>query len=79
MTRARPLKKKYLVSGYLTISVFKVIEADSPEDAKAKAEDLACPSLCHQCDGAGENDKSSWTLNGFDGPPEGAVRYVSER
>lgn len=36
---------KYNVNGYLTISVFAVVEADSEDDAHAKASDLACPSL----------------------------------
>lgn len=69
---------KYIVSGYLTISVVKEIEADSPEEAKAKAEQLSCPSLCHHCENAGDDDKDSWTLNGFDDPPDDAVHDVEE-
>lgn len=69
---------KYRVSGYLTISVTKVVEAESEEQAKQKALELCCPSLCHQCDGAGDDDPDAWTLNGFDDPPEDAVNHVEE-
>jgi hypothetical protein len=68
---------KFLVSGYLTVSVFAVIEAATPEEAKAKAENLAAPSLCHACENAGGGDHE-WTLNGFDDPPEDAVHDVQE-
>lgn len=67
---------KYHVAGYLTISVFKVVEASSEKEAREKAENLSCPSLCHQCDGAGDDDPDAWTLNGFDDPPEDAVKDV---
>lgn len=66
---------KYNISGYLTISAFAVVEADSEEEARAKAEQLATPSLCHQCADAGGGD-DTWQLNGFDDPPEDAVQYV---
>jgi len=67
---------KYIVSGYLTISVSKEIEAKSAKDAKRKAEELACPSLCHQCCQAGDDDHDAWPLNGFDDPPLDCVRNV---
>ncbi len=65
---------KYIVSGYLTISVCAEIEADSEAEAKTKAEALDTPPLCHQCDGSG--GEGCWTLNGFDDPPVDAVQDV---
>ena len=67
---------KYLVSGYLTISVRKVIEAYDEDAARAAAEDLAAPSLCHQCSSAGGDGE--WELNDFDDPPEDCIQDISE-
>lgn len=67
---------KYLVSGYLTISVFKVVEAESEAAARRYAEEsLSPPSLCHQCSSAGDGE-GTWELNGFDDPPEDVVQSV---
>jgi hypothetical protein len=66
---------RYNVSGYLTISVCAVIEAESEEEARTKAESLGAPSLCHQCAGAGGSN-GTWQLNEFDDPPEDAVQDV---
>ena len=65
----------YRVSGYLTMSCIADIEANSEEEARAKALGLSCPSLCHQCDDAG-GDGETWQLNGFDDPPEDAVHDI---
>ena len=65
---------KYIVSGYLTISVHAEVEAKSKEGAREKARELGVPGLCHQCDVAG--GEGEWTLNGFDDPPDDAVQNV---
>ena len=57
---------KFVVNGCLTISCYKVIEADSEEEAREKAMELSAPSLCHQCDSSGKHSNECWTLNGFD-------------
>lgn len=67
----------YRVSGYLTISVTKDIEADSEDGARALAQALQAPSLCHQCSDSGSDDADSWELNGFDDPPEDSVNDVT--
>lgn len=72
-------EKTYLVSGYLTISVFKEIRATSIEEARKKAEVLSTPGLCYHCDKAGEGDDDTWELNGFDDPPDDCVKYVEEQ
>lgn len=66
---------KYRISGYLTVSANAIVEAKDEAEARRKAADLACPSLCHQCEYAG-GDEGMWRLNGFDDPPEDAVQYV---
>lgn len=68
----------YLVSGYLTISVSKLIQAKSKAEARRRAGELSAPSLCHQCSCAGKDDEQAWELNGFDDPPEDAVREVEK-
>lgn len=65
----------YRVSGYLTISAFALVEAGSEKEAREKAGDLGCPSLCYQCSEAG-GDEQTWQLSGFDDPPEDAVQDV---
>ena len=69
-------KRKFRIYGYLTISVTAEIEAPNRSQAKILARDLAPPTLCHQCDGAGGD--GCWTLNGFDDPPDDAVQDVEE-
>jgi hypothetical protein len=68
---------KYIVSGYLTISAVVDIEAESPEEALQKAEELTTPSLCHQCASAG-GDEGTWQLNEFDDPPNDAVKHIMD-
>lgn len=68
-------RKVYRLSGYLTVSCVADIEANSEEEAREKAAQLSCPSLCHQCEDAG-GDPDTWQLNGFDDPPEDAVHDV---
>lgn len=41
--------KKFIVSGELTISTWKEIEASSKEEAREKARELCTPTLCHGC------------------------------
>lgn len=66
----------YIVSGYLTISVVKTVEAANEDEAREKAEGLSAPSLCHQCASAGDDDDDAWELNGFDDPPVDAVQHI---
>lgn len=40
---------KYLVTGYITISVSVEVEADSPKAARALARDAPMMTLCGQC------------------------------
>jgi len=70
--------KTYAVHGYLTISVFKEIKANSKKEARSIAEGLEIPGLCYQCDSAGEYDKDSWMLNGFGDPPDDCIQDISE-
>lgn len=65
----------YRVNGYLTMSCTADIEASSEEEARAKAAELQCPSICNQCSDAG-GDGETWQLNGFDDPPEDGVQEV---
>lgn len=59
---------KYRVQGLMTISVFVVVEADSAEEAREKAEDSAVQSLCNGC--ASPMDESEWHTSGeLDGTP----------
>jgi hypothetical protein len=70
------MSNTYYVSGYLTISVFKEIQAKNEKEARKKAEELCAPGLCHQCAGAGSEDPGQWELNDFDDPPDDAVQCV---
>ena len=66
---------KYRVWGYLTMSAYAEVEAGSEREAREKADQLGCPSLCHQCASAG-GDGDTWQLNEFDDPPNDAVQEV---
>lgn len=70
---------KYIVSGYLTVSVCAEVDAASPDEAKEKAMGLGAPSLCHHCSEAG-GDHDTWQINGgLDGcPPDDCVQDVTE-
>jgi len=70
--------KRYVVNGYLTISVYKVIEAKNKAEARRKAECLAAPSLCNQCSSAGEGADEEWELNEWDDPPEDAIKHIEK-
>jgi len=74
-----PATKRFIVSGYLTISVSKEIEAASAEEAKEKAQGLVTPSLCWQCESAGRDHDETWILNGFDDTPDDCVLEVVEK
>ena len=67
---------RYIVNGYLTVGCFKEIEADSENEAREKALDLSVPSLCWQCESAGDSDESAWSLNGIDDPPEDCIQSI---
>jgi hypothetical protein len=69
-------EREYIVSGYLTIGVSKIIRARSKKHARELAQDLNSPRLCYQCASAGEEDDDCWELNGFDEPPDDCVRDV---
>lgn len=69
---------KFQVSGYLTISVVKTVTARNAAHARKIAQGLAAPSLCWQCESAGESDPEAWELNGFDDPPDDAVRHIEK-
>lgn len=58
---------KYVVNGTATVSVFKVVEADSEDEAREKAETLVMLSLCWQCIYAGENSADTWQIDRIDG------------
>lgn len=57
---------KYRVSACVTISLHGYVEANSPQEAEEKANELSMPTLCYQCsDNQGED---SWSTSGeFDG------------
>ncbi len=64
-------KKRYRLSGTLTISVCTDVEAASPEEACKILEDEGRPvvTLCHQCSGG--NSFVEWVTSGeLDGEPE---------
>ena len=64
----------YVVSGYITASVVKEIEAKD----ELEAETLGVPSLCYQCSSAGGDSDDVWQLNELDGePPDDCVLDVS--
>jgi hypothetical protein len=68
---------KYRVHGAVTVSVFKTIYADTPEEAIAAAAELAMPSFCHQCERTGHGDPETWQFNGeLDGDAVGLSATV---
>lgn len=61
---------KYRLSAMVTISMIKVVDADSEKQALLMSNDLTVPALCHQCSCAGENYDDEWQLSGgLDGEP----------
>ena len=55
---------KFNVNAQVTISLYKRIEAGTPEEALEIAAGLAMPGLCHMCSEAGKGDDESWQLGG---------------
>ena len=66
----------FQVYGYLTITVYKEIEANSEEEAREKALCLAPPELCYHCSRAGCNDGGEWQLDGWDDPPDDVIQEI---
>jgi hypothetical protein len=56
--------QEYTVNGYATVTVVANIKARSKAEAIKKAQGLSLPNLCHQCDGAGNQDEGQWTISG---------------
>ncbi len=66
---AAPGKKRYRVTGTLTITVITDVEATSEADARDLALDLPVMTLCNQC--ADGDPKVHWITSGeLDGSPE---------
>lgn len=59
-------KKKWLVSGWASMSVNAEVEAATEEEAKELFLGLSAPSLCHQCSDKGGEDGETFQLNGWD-------------
>ncbi len=61
-------KRKYKVSGSVTISVYTEVEATSKAEAVRLAQEHPMQSFCHQCS-TGSPDEE-WTTSGeLDGEP----------
>jgi len=65
-----PRKKRFAVSGEVTISICVIVEAGTKEQAIELARDAPMMTLCHRCgDGASVHD-FEWRTNGdLDGEP----------
>jgi hypothetical protein len=62
--------KDYDVTAAVTISLHAHVTARSKKHAIELAQELALPSLCHQCSGGGEYTDGEWGLSGeLDGEP----------
>jgi len=62
------VKKQYLVTANITISLHCVVEADSFSAAKDLAMNMELPSFCHQCSGGDATEQ--WCNSGeYDGEP----------
>lgn len=59
--------RKYTVSAEVTISIWTIVEAASPEEAKEMAAERSMPSLCHQCAGSEGADEEWRTSGDLDG------------
>jgi hypothetical protein len=55
---------KFNVNARVTISLYKRIEAGTPEEAMEIAAGLAMPGLCYGCSEAGKDDDETWQLRG---------------
>lgn len=55
---------KFKMNAQVTISLYKRIEADTPEEAIEIAKGLAMPGLCYACSEAGKGDDELWQLGG---------------
>ena len=69
--------KKFIVSGELTISTWKEIEASSKEEAREKARELCTPTLCYGCAQQGHDDSNLWVVEELDG--ETIITRVEEK
>lgn len=66
-----PQKKKYIVSGEITISVHVEVEATSKKGAVDAALGAPMMSLCYQCARGSEEDEPEWRTSGeHDGVPD---------
>lgn len=62
-------KKRWLISGHLTVSILTEVEASTLEEAKKIAQKRDVQGLCSVCSTGDE--KVEWSLNGeLDGEPE---------
>ena len=62
---------KFTVHATAVVSLFKVVEAATADEARDLAEMLGTPTLCHHCCNAGGEDAETWQLSdGIDGSPE---------
>ena len=62
---------QFIVHARLSVSVFKVVEAASEDEARSCVESLGTPSLCAHCVSAGVRHAQSWGLSdGLDGEAE---------
>jgi hypothetical protein len=55
-------RKRYNVSGQITISMHTEVMASSPEEARKIAEERSIMSLCHQC--ASGEPAEEWVTSG---------------
>ncbi len=62
------MKKKYTITGMLTISVHTEIFANSEAEAMKKANRRSVQSLCHQC-ARGDSKMEFCTSGELDGEP----------
>jgi hypothetical protein len=53
---------RYVVYGTLHVGMFTTVEADSPEQARAVAEQRGVVGLCHQCGGSSEKARREWCV-----------------
>lgn len=64
-------KKRWLVTGEVTISVHTIVEAETEVEAKLLADNRMMPSLCHHC-GNDDGNTEEWRTSGeLDGAPNG--------
>lgn len=57
----------FKVHAQVTIGISAQIEADTPEDAVTKAEDLMMPDLCIGCSKTHDPEEGCWDVDALDG------------